>query len=224
MSSVAFGASATDVNANIAQAIEDYGYDVDLGFTMTAVISAKIGQFVTLNNENTWYLFSQQNQYFGLTTGGDPGSWNYPDATSGSTSWEGIINEGDKTWLVGPKSTGTLTLRLACTGVLAGDGEGIIQYTTSIQLLAGDGLNGEAEALITAQIMDSEGLPTKYLDLNHFAFDTNVTEAYLGIYSADGKQVGDIDIVNYVAPVPEPTTATLSLLALTGLAARRCRK
>ena len=41
------------------------------------------------------------------------------------------------------------------------------------------------------------------------------------IRHAEGTELNNFDVVNYI---PEPATATLSLLALAGLAARRRRK
>lgn len=216
MGSVAFGATGADVTANIAKAINDYGYNAAYGFNLEAVIStAYAGRIVTFNNAATWYLYSQENRYFGVTTTGDPGSWN--QSTSGTQTWEGQLNEGDRSWLVGPVSSSTVTLTL--TSVAVGFGEDDTpQYTTAISLLDANG-----STLLSAQILDSEGNPTKFLDLSTFVFNTEVSSATLALVKADGQSVGGINLVDYKY-VPEPATTTLSLLALAGLAARRRRK
>ena len=63
LSSVAFGAESSTVNGNIAEAIKDYGYNKDYGFTLTAVIgTSHSDRVVTLNDSETWYLYSQENK------------------------------------------------------------------------------------------------------------------------------------------------------------------
>lgn len=57
---------------------------------------------------------------------------------------------------------------------------------------------------------------------------TDITQDVVDYFTADGKQYWNIPTGTFTGTivqdsVPEPTTATLSLLALAGLAARRRR-
>ena len=56
------------------------------------------------------------------------------------------------------------------------------------------------------------------------ASNTTVTVEYAGMTGEGGANVGTIITITGLTVIPEPTTTTLSLLALCGLVARRRRK
>ena len=219
MSSAAFGASYTDVNANLAEAIKDYNYEVEQGFTLIAIIDLAKNDNSTAFFTFTegWYLYEQANQYFGVNLSSNvdsgPSNWAVPnEGTLRTDGFEGAVTVGTTaTWLVGSVPSQKVTLTISSNPVSAGDST---QYTTGI------GLTNPNQTLFNITLLDKESGQTVYFDLNEVQFreETTVDSAMVVL---NGKQ---IDLVNYVAPVPEPTTATLSLLALAGLAARRRRR
>ena len=215
MASVACGATVAGnaVTLNLKNAIEEYGYTTDCSFILEAVVdTAHSSRFFTFNANPDWYLYSQEKKYFGVTTAGDPGSWNI--STSGATNFTDNLVVGEtRSWLVGPKSTSTVTITLTCSPISVGDE---VQYSAGLSVVASDGTE-----LIRSMLMDAEGGQTACFDLNGVTFNTPVTSATLTIANAEGTVLNNFDVVNYI---PEPATATLSLLALAGLAARRRRK
>ncbi len=215
LAGVACGATVAGdaVTLNLKKAIQEYGYTTDCSFLLEAVVNtAHSARFFTFNTNPDWFLYSQENKYFGVTTSGDPGNWIV--SSSGATNFtENLVVGETKSWLVGPKSTSTVTITLTCSPISADD---LGQYAASLRVVASDGT-----VLIQSSLLDAEGGQTACFDLKGVAFNTEVTSATLNIANAGGTVLNNFDVVNYI---PEPATATLSLLALAGLAARRRRK
>jgi hypothetical protein len=87
-------------------------------------------------------------------------------------------------------------------------------------------LDAEGNVLKSVGATYNTGLRGQGLSFSTVVFDSNiVTEGYVfnqRVYSDDAKALGLAAAA--AALIPEPTTATLSLLALAGLAARRRRR
>lgn len=87
-------------------------------------------------------------------------------------------------------------------------------------------LDAEGNVLKSVGATFNTSLRGQGLSFSTVVFDSNiVTKGYVfnqRVYSADAKALGQAAAA--AALIPEPTTATLSLLALAGLAARRRRK
>ncbi len=214
LAGVACGATGDAVTLNLKKLIQEYGYDsAGCGFVLETVVSTSPSTFFTFNSDGSWILFSQEQKYFGVSTAGDPGDWVV--SSSGVTSFEAPLVVGEtKSWLVGPKHSGTVTITLACAPIAAGES---VQYATNLRVAAADG-----SILINSSLMDPAGGQTVGFDLNGVTFNSAVSSAYVSMTNAKGELVlGGFDVVKYI---PEPTTATLSLLALCGLAARRRRR
>ena len=94
--------------------------------------------------------------------------------------------------------------------------------------IAADCINGYAHTTATVWVNGSEVGTTDFFytdgktgeTLNYLVGDAT----YGTIYLTNEKLTTAEQIANFAAPIPEPATATLSLLALAGLAARRRRK
>lgn len=222
MSSVAFGASASDVNANLQSAITDYNYIAENGFSMQATIQLNGDQEAYFTFAENWKLFAQVKRYFGVTTSGDPGSWNIVPQGNKDPYTDSLVVGESKSWIGDTeKSSDTVTITISSTVTSTGD-DNQPQYYTFLTVTP----SAMGGPIIESMLLDSEGGMSAFYDLNDVVFNNNVTSAQLMI----GASSDVIDLVNYVAPtpstpnIPEPTTATLSLLALAGLAARRRRK
>lgn len=96
-----------------------------------------------------------------------------------------------------------------------------------------DGTNGQAITLSTDLSAEVYGEATWYLlfsDVKDYSVQGNLSFAIEGVQVpnlislAAVEQGNGLQSLYLVASVPEPTTVTLSLLALTGLAGRRRRR
>ena len=76
---------------------------------------------------------------------------------------------------------------------------------------------------ITAYTQSNDGVAQTSENWVLMSFDFKATDTTV-MFSASGGGCGNIAAVGLTTSVPEPTTATLSLLALAGLAARRRRR
>lgn len=219
--SAAFGETTmpSDANYNLGMAIHEYGYNLQEGFMLHTIVTLPQGSGKYFTFSDDWLLFSQERKYFGVTTEGDPGGW---PAVGGSATTEPyteplVIGQAVSS-LTGPTPTTTVVITLSCTGMSVGDN---VTYNTSLRVSTRSGISTDSGiTLIDSVLLDANEGYTAFFDLRKVEFETNVVEAKL--IMGGNPQV--IDLVNYTSPVPEPTTATLSLLALAGLAARRRRK
>ena len=217
LAGVAAAESASTLNANLTSAISDYGYTVDGGFVLQTTLTLDGGSEKLMNFDESWYLFSQIKRYFGMTNTSDPGNW---DIVGGATTnpFGDTLNVGSSSgWLTDTNtSSDTITVTLTCHALEANDS---IQYNTALVV----SIPSKSEPIIASQLLDAQGNNSFYFDLNNVEFLKSASSAMVQIGNSEM-----INLVGYVAPespvVPEPATATLSLLALAGLAARRRRK
>ena len=232
MSSTGIDTTATDgtkgrissANVEIAQLAEDASFTIeDMTLTNTTITATTVNTKVNLSNVSANNLelvkgnFVVTNQA-AVGTGGSEGcdfsTGSYSGITLANTQeGEGssiVLNLGDLSCLtpMGPAVYDSITISL--------EGFTMSDYSTGI-LFAGDSWLGE---LLTAQ--DA----TQYVASGDVAAPANVGGgaggSTVGVRFSSGS-VGTIITITGLN-VPEPTTATLSLLALAALAARRRRK
>lgn len=122
------------------------------------------------------------------------------------------------------------------TGTDAGEWYTIVLNATSTSLTLNMYSTGETPALVDSQTYTFTPAVTGELTLFQQGgtdrFDANVRVDNFGVYNGVLSDAMAIDLIKYEKTngtlktklVPEPTAATLSLLALAGLAARRRRK
>ena len=115
MSSVAFGASASDVNANLQSAITDYNYIAENGFSMQATIQLNGNQEAYFTFAENWKLFAQVQRYFGVTTDGDPGSWNIVGQGNTEPYTNPLVVGESKSW-IGDTNNSSSTVTIAKVG------------------------------------------------------------------------------------------------------------
>lgn len=235
LSGVAFGAvDATTLNNRVDSLIEYYGGSID-NYTLTFTVDGGLasggsGGFLKLTD--SWGLFAQMNQYLGITTVNGNGGWNNPNDWSlkGITAidndncyLDGVqyasndslvvarkndpysdayapLTEGDdRFWLIDTGANGLTGITIELTAISMGDAGGM----TVINIT-----NPSEEYYVSNYIGSA-------LDLSKINFEVAGTAASLTV----GEATHDL-----TQPIPEPATATLSLMALAGLAARRRRK
>ena len=209
LAGVAIADTGTAMNTELKGLIKSTGYSYGDTYTLTFNIidvgSGGESNISYLQMASDYYLFTQGNQHVGLTSvTGDPGG-----------SWIGITETKDGVNTMAydastAKPTGFFTWNSSGQkGTLAlGDNEGN-NNANVVVTLSYDGL---ATTLTLAAPAVTEKIVIKNLSLNANDFVFNTGRYYLAG-----------EVVSFVS-APEPTTATLSLLALCGLAARRRRK
>lgn len=198
------------LNQNLQQALREYQYTPGqpFDFSATVTLSGGAGQFFTIS-EN-WHLYSQERQLIGITVGYKPGDWHLPDGTTTETFTDDLVVGESWSQLVGPSPETCPAVTVTVDNNVV-DINGQTMNICSLTVYHGD------TTFIKSTLLDETGAPT-FFDLRELAFLSHASDVVLVL--GDNK----IDIVNYQSIVPEPTTATLSLLALAGLAARRRRK
>ena len=152
-----------------------------------------------------------------ITSSGLYGCWNGGKSGSTTTSTSGVGNYGVGTFDFSGLNWSKI---------------GSIAITLSYQYANSDGngtnfaiaLYDTSGELVNSSYGSNTGLRTDS-SLESIAFSNAVTSAYLYNSRITGTEAQSITkSLGKYAVVPEPTTATLSLLALAGLAARRRRK
>ena len=191
------GTADTNIDAIIEASSYEYGDIFTLTFTLNDCGFNSAASFLTLASD--WCIVNQEDRYVGVNTssGGPSGSY----ATRNSNEINSIDTETDGYvgWIV---DSGT-----HWTGL---DGS-IYTITSSSEGTAITLSVGSREISISS---------TKALNLNDFDYSDGISISDNSTLSL-GKNTYSIASGHLV---PEPTTATLSLLALAGLAARRRRK
>lgn len=236
LSGVAFGAvDATTLNKRVDTLIAHYGGSVD-NYTLTFTLDGGLGTgsigFLRLNDN--WGLFAQQNRYLGITlynnsTWSNPSDWrlkgiepvdndnqhclldavevlnNDPEVQKRKEAAYNQdfapLTEGlDQFWLIDTGDNGLTDITIQLTAIVVGEAGGMTILNIT---------NPDGEYYVTNSIGSA-------LDLSEINFEVAGAAASLTV----GENIHDLT----KAVIPEPTTATLSLLALAGLAARRRRK
>lgn len=207
LAGVAVADSGTEMNTELKALIESTGYKYGDTYTLTFNIidvgSGNETNISYLQMASNYYLFTQNNNYVGLTSvTGDPGgSWiaitetkngvNTMECDASTTLPTGFFSwdaSGQKSTITLGNNGGTESANVVVT--LSYDGK-----TTTLNLAA---------PTVTEKIVISN----LSLNANDFVFNT-------------ARDWLEGEVVSFV---PEPTTATLSMLTLAGLAARRRRK
>ncbi|MBR3902773.1 MAG: PEP-CTERM sorting domain-containing protein [Akkermansia sp.] len=203
-------AAATDLtgekfNEALQQALADASYTLGNAFEITTQLSG-IGNLnsgiVTL--ADNYYIVNQSHSYWGLNsadsnnlTGNSAWTLEVTDNTYTYTSTEGEL---PILWTQNSTGTGSAmrTVGSALGVTIASDG------TDSFITLTYTG----------SDITDVFVLKGSVLDASEIAFKNNIGSVSSATLTLNGQTYA----------IPEPATATLSLLALAGLAARRRRK
>ena len=200
--------AAADVNQDIQDALTSANYEAGYSYSMEFNITSCTGThtILTMTNisENTSaVLYSQVGAYLSFKVGSNEPVWQHA-----STSY----NKETKTTtltLNSPASTWFSSTVNADTDAIGGGEYALSNSTLTISYDAtGEGMT---EIKLTrgngiTNILQIKGYEAKASDL---------------VFSNIGVSLTSSSVT---APVPEPATATLSLLALCGLAARRRRK
>ncbi len=220
--------SITDADVEIAQLAQDASFTIqDMTLTNTTITAATVDTKVNLSNVSTTgvqlakgnFVVTNQAATTYVGTGGSDMSFatnSYSGITLANTE-DGagssiVLNLGDLSTLtpMGPAVYDSITISL--------DGFTMSNYNSTGILFAGDSWLGE---LLTAQGA------TQYVASGDVAASANVGGgaggSTVGVSFQSNGSVGTIITITGLN-VPEPTTATLSLLALAALAARRRRK
>ena len=137
------------------------------------------------------------------------------------------------------QATGTAGIDAITAKVLTLEGgshlvqQGSYYSMANVDSLVFDGTNGQAITLSTDLIAEVHGDATWYLlfsDVQDYSVHGNMTFAIEGLQETAQIKLAAVEqeygsqALYLVAYVPEPTTVTLSLLALAGLAGRRRRR
>ena len=179
------------------------GYQRGTDFTLSFTISAASLTYDTVsffNFGDSFTLASQEGKYVGFGT-----STTVPSGTLTSTQQDGVnvfsLSSIPNGWF-SKNSNGSLDEKSI---VNASFEIAVVGDSTTITMIRSDG----AKNIVT---------------LNGIRFNADDLEFDYHKYSGNGTTSGDSISFKDISFVPEPTTATLSLLALVGLAAHRRRK
>lgn len=198
----------TAITSSSYTGVEDY----TLSFTMTGISSATGGNVFYLVNDNTWAIFMQVGQYAGFnvpSTNGDLTKLPTDPSDPSTNSWD---------WKTSSSTTSTEPTEFTVTST---DAEGWFIQGDSMSFgslnnyqLTIEGKNEQNETILT--FSNSGGTHTVTVNVATYL---NAT----GFSLASSNSSTTIGVSGVTFSVPEPATATLSLLALAGLAARRRR-
>ena len=214
LASVAMGETPAVVNYNLGQAITLSGYETGDAFSMSFTITGheKFGNYDTrtvLTLGDGLYLITQVGNYMGINTkdNSNDGMQNKASSlvTDAANKVHTLTVEGKATptWLsYNDKANGTAAYGLLnATFTLSTDG------TDSTIFIDFDGANEyDTKFVMTGYVLNANTF--------NIADDTFKYVVANSSFTAGGN--------TYL--IPEPATATLSLLALAGLAARRRRR
>lgn len=162
--------------------------------------------------------------------------WLDNNGSTGSATFNlgdsGVLNFGTLAYRVGDadrtKWSGTYTFSANCAdGYLSGTGEITLFERTLCTFKGFTANSGDITTLLDDYFVGAITLNGETLQRSETAFDANaLTAENVGQYTfyIDNNKNLKVQYAAYTQSIPEPTTATLSLLALAGLAARRRRK
>ena len=161
-----------------------------------------------------------------LDNNGNTGSATFNLGDTGKVSFGTLayrVGASDNT-----KWSGTYTLSANCAdGYLSGSGELALFERTLCTFNSFTANSGNITTLLDDYFVGAITLNGETLQRSETAFDANaLTAENVGQYTfyIDNNKNLKVQYAAYTQSIPEPTTATLSLLALCGLAARRRRK
>ena len=231
LSGVAFAADFTNdefgtwytnaISDTLYQAGDDYTLTFTLGAWPQATdsdagnVGYRSGMIITLTSAKNWGLFTQAGQYLAFDNSGTNDRGNLVTssgtyASSNTSEATGSVAKGVEGWFYSLGSTGNqegVTFTIARANLVD-----TITITKGAVKIANFTITGDS-----ALDASTYEMPDIYTN-NEKSFGFDVKSA---TFTANGVTR---DISTPTPAVPEPTTATLSLLALAGLAARRRRK
>ena len=199
-------------NSSIQEIAADYSptsYTLEFTIDSLTYNGTRFSGFV-LRLADNWGIFTQSNQHIGLdnTDAGDR-TWVTATETEGSTkTWTYTDSTKLDSWLVNAALDGTsveLDVTSEGSSITLTNNSGTFIIETGYSVALSD------VVLVTEDKMKDYG-SANGVDVNNFKGVASISNATL-TYTATTNNA-----------VPEPATATLSLLALAGLAARRRRR
>lgn len=209
-SSVAFGLSSSELNTQLANDLTTQGYQVGDAFTITLTDINEIGssqfdKFLTLTE--TYSIGNQEDTFVSINAGSTSNAWlSASDYTVDTTNKTASITlaasdiTGKGYWFVGRFAGNPVTFHA--------NGSARPDEVTAITLSYSTDKTTSIIVTRTDNSVHTLNITNLELDAKAISFTHNRTS------------IGNMT----VTVIPEPTTATLSLLALAGLAARRRRK
>ncbi len=216
--------SIANADVSLAELAAGTSYTIaDMTLSNVTVTAATSGTAVNLTNVTAEAVQLEKGSYT-MTDVAKVGEYSVEGSTASFTTdlLSGItLNNAD--------SSASLVVDLGDLGSLAG-----LVYDKTYKLtiiLSGFTMDYEADpGLIFAedswlgQQLAGQGVSGSLETPAELASNTTVTVQYAGMPGEDGANVGTIITITGLTVIPEPTTTTLSLLALCGLVARRRRK
>lgn len=197
LTGVASAGTGAEFNEELQQALTEASYTLGAPFSITAKLSSIQNHnkgFVTL--ADNYYIVNQNHEYWGLNSSDSNNLTN-------NSAWTLAVSGNVYTYT---STDSTLPLLWVQNGTGTGSATRAVGAWIGVEI-ASDGTDSSVTLTYAgSNITDVFILKGTVLDANKIAFKD------------------DIGSVTDTRIVPEPTTATLSLLALAGLAARRRRK
>ena len=221
ISSVASAAwTAAEFDKYMSGFIADSGYQAGDSFTLSFVIDGQGGynaycSGIMLYLADDWGIFSQAGTYIALeNTSVNDRAWIAPTNTNGTIfTWTSTDTTKLDSWVSKSPTGGNAN-------------PGISGMTVNIAVTANTGsvitlgmTNGTTSVIETGYIINA-----KDLILGTYKDTTQTEPNGEGLTMLSIADGGTFTVGNSTYSIPEPTTATLSLLALAGLAARRRRR
>ena len=210
LAGVACGLGKTDLNSQLKSDLTSQGYQIGDAFTITLTGINEIGsngfdKFLTLTD--TFSIYNQEDTFVSINAGSTSNSWldssNYtvdPTNKTASINLDASDIKGKGYWFVGRFSSDPVTFYA--------DGAVRPAEVTAITL-------NYSSDKTTSIVVTRTDNSVHTLNITNLELDADAISFEHGSTSIDSM---------VVTVVPEPATATLSLLALAGLAARRRRK
>ena len=201
LAGVAAAETGKDLNTKLEQALNEANYTLGDAFTITTTL-AGIGNLNTgiVAVADNYYIVNQSHAYWGL---------NNTDSNNltNNRAWTLSVSE-DGTDYTYTSTDGTLPIVWAQNQAGSDPAQRTVGAWIGVEI-SSDGTDSTVKlSYAGSSIVDTFILKGTALDASEISFKENI---------------GDVQSAT-ITVVPEPTTATLSLLALAGLAARRRRK
>ncbi|MBR3925228.1 MAG: PEP-CTERM sorting domain-containing protein [Akkermansia sp.] len=198
LAGVAAAETGAEFNTKLEQALNDANYTLGDAFTIVTKLGG-IGNmnkgFVTI--ADNYYVVNQNHSYWGLNNSDSNNLTN-------NSAWTLSVSGNDYTYT---STEGTLPILWTQNAEGTGSAQRTVGSWIGVEI-SSDGTDSKVIlSYAGADIVDTFILKGTALDASEISFADDISSVH-----------------STTITVPEPTTATLSLLALAGLAARRRRK